>query len=71
MVGFADTSQRGYAAIVFLRIADDLGHFHVYFISKIVPLKASQMDITLTIPRFELCAALLLAKLLSQEYNSH
>eukprot|EP00102_Acyrthosiphon_pisum_P018371 XP_008190100.1 PREDICTED: uncharacterized protein LOC103311961 [Acyrthosiphon pisum] len=68
MVGFADASHRGYAAIVFLRIADNLGHFHVYFITcktKIAPLKASQMDTTLTIPKLELSAALLLAKLLS------
>jgi len=66
-------SQRGYAAIVFLRIADNLGHFHVYFIickTKIAPLKASQTDTTLTIPRLELCSALLLAKLLSHHYGS-
>lgn len=54
MVGFGDASQRGYAAIVFLRVADNLGHFHIYFITcktKIALLKASQMDTTLTIPR--------------------
>ncbi|CAH1725392.1 unnamed protein product [Aphis gossypii] len=72
MVGFADASQCGYAAIVFLRIADNLGHFHVYFITcktKIAPLKSSQTDTSLTIPRLELCAALLLAKLLSHHFE--
>lgn len=68
LVGFADASQRGYAASVFLRIADNTGNFHVYFITcktKIAPLKISQIDVTLTIPRLELCAALLLARLMS------
>lgn len=72
LVGFADASQRGYAALVFLWIADNYGHFHVYFITcktKIAPLKGSQTDITLTIPRLELCAALLLARLLSHHYE--
>lgn len=72
MVGFADASQRGYAALVFLRIADNLGHFHVHFITcrtKIAPLKGSQIDIAVTIPRLELCAALLLARLLSHNFE--
>lgn len=72
MVGFADASQCGYAAIVFLRIADNMGHFHVHFITcktKIAPLKESQTDISLTIPRLELCAALLLARLLSHHFE--
>lgn len=67
-IGFADASQRGYAALVFLRTADNLGHFNVHFIAcktKIAPLKSSHNDATLTIPRLELCAALLLARLLS------
>jgi len=73
MVGFADASQRGYSTIVFLRIADNLGHFHVYFNTfktKIATLKASKMDTTLTIPSLELICALLQAKLLSHHYGS-
>lgn len=72
LVGFADASQRGYAAIVFLRTVDNLGQFNVYFIAcktKVAPLKSSQNDTTLTIPRLELCAALLLAKLLSHHFK--
>lgn len=68
LIGFADASQRGYATSVFLQTVDSLNNFNVNFLAcktKIAPLKASSNDVTLTIPRLELCAALLLARLLS------
>lgn len=69
MVGFCDTSQQGYAATVFLRVVEyDLAR--IYFLTcktKVVPLKCSQMDISLTIPRLELCAAFLLARVMAQQ----
>lgn len=68
LVGFSDASQKGYAATVFLRVTDSFNYTNAYFItckSKIAPLKSSQTDISLTIPRLELCAAVLLARLLS------
>ncbi|CAH1725014.1 unnamed protein product [Aphis gossypii] len=72
LVGFADASQRGYAATVFLRVTDNQGIINVYFIackSKVAPLKTSKIDKSLTIPRLELCAALLLARLLSHKMS--
>ncbi|KAL4134958.1 hypothetical protein QTP88_006638 [Uroleucon formosanum] len=72
LVGFADASQRGYAATVFLRVTDNQGFINVHFIAcktKVAPLKASKIDKSLTIPRLELCAALLLACLLSHKMS--
>ncbi|XP_050063173.1 uncharacterized protein LOC126552505 [Aphis gossypii] len=72
LVGFADASQRGYAATVFLRVTDNQGLINVHFIackSKVAPLKTSKIDKSLTIPRLELCAALLLARLLSHKMS--
>lgn len=72
LVGFSDASQKGYAASVFLRVEDDQGFARVYFIackSKVAPLKAAKTDMSLTIPRLELCAALLLARLLAHEFS--
>lgn len=69
LLGFADASQRGYAASVFLRVLDNVGNVRVHFITcktKVAPLKSSNLDTSLTIPRLELCAALLLSQLLSQ-----
>lgn len=69
LLGFADASQKGYAASVFLRVVDNLGNVRIHFITcktKVAPLKSSKLDTSLTIPRLELCAALLLARLLSQ-----
>ncbi|XP_039764230.1 uncharacterized protein LOC120636738 [Pararge aegeria] len=67
--GFADASTQAYAAVVYLRIVetstnDTEGHdvVHVTMIAsrtKIAPLKQ------LSVPRLELCAAVLLAQLIS------
>ncbi|KAF0682165.1 DUF1758 domain-containing protein, partial [Aphis craccivora] len=68
LIGFADASQKGYAASVYLRVKDDVEKVQVYFIAcktKVAPLKSSKTDISLTIPRLELCAAVLLARVLS------
>lgn len=68
LVGFSDASQKGYAASVYLRVVDSEERIHVYFVAcktKVAPLKATKTDISLTIPRLELCAAVLLARVLS------
>lgn len=58
--GFCDASEKGYGAVVYSRIRDDLNFRSEIIISKsrVAPLKA------ITIPRLELCAAELLAKLM-------
>jgi len=68
LLGFADASQVGYAAAVYLRVINQNGKIQVYFLTcktKVAPLKSSSTDMSLTIPRLELCAALLLSRLLS------
>lgn len=59
--GFADASEVAYGAVVYLQLKDETGERMVFFASKarVAPTK------TLTIPRLELCAALLLSKLTS------
>ena len=58
---FADASEAGYAAVVYTRITDDMGITYVNLLtakSRVAPLKA------VTLPRLELCAAHLAAKLM-------
>jgi len=72
LIGFADASQKGYAATVYLRVVDQNNVVKVHFIAcktKVAPLKLSNIDTSLTIPRLELCAALLLARLISHQYT--
>jgi len=64
LIGFADASQKGYAASVYLRLKDDVEKCKVYFIACKIKV-TSKTDISLTIPRLELCAAVLLARVLS------
>lgn len=67
LLGFADASQIGYAATTFLRVTYNNNDIRVYFLTgktKVAPLKTGESPTTLTIPRLELCAALLLAQLL-------
>lgn len=57
---FSDASQRAYGACVYIRSIDEAGNVHVNLLcskSKVAPIKAC------TIPRLELCAALLAARL--------
>ncbi|XP_054713685.1 uncharacterized protein LOC129223143 [Uloborus diversus] len=60
---FSDASQRAYGAVIYLRCADPSGNFTTRLLcskSRICPLKM------LTIPRLELCGALLLARLVNK-----
>jgi len=59
--GFSDSSEKGYAAVVYLRTLNPDQSWSVYILmgkSKVAPLKR------LSLPRLELAAALLLAKLM-------
>lgn len=61
--GFADASSVAYAAVAYVRVIDQDDDVHVTMIAaktKVAPLKQ------LTIPRLELCGAVLLAKLLHE-----
>lgn len=60
--GYCDASNIAYAAVVYLRIVNSNGHIDVTLLAsktKVAPLK------TITIPRLELCGAVLLAKLIN------
>lgn len=53
---FCDASTKAYAAVTYVRLQDDLGYVHCGFImarSRLAPIK------TTSIPRLELCAAVL------------
>ena len=55
--GFCDTSESAYAAVAYLRLADTGGHVQISLVAsktKVAPLKR------LSIPRLELCGALLI-----------
>jgi hypothetical protein len=59
--GFSDASEIAYAAVIYMRITDSQGRITTSLITsktKVSPIKRQ------TIPRLELCGALLLAKLL-------
>ncbi|XP_011689951.1 PREDICTED: uncharacterized protein LOC105451279 [Wasmannia auropunctata] len=61
--GFCDASNVGYGACLYIRLSDGHGNIHCRILcakSRVAPLK------TVTIPRLELCGALLLAKIYSE-----
>ncbi|XP_025407092.1 uncharacterized protein LOC112681043 [Sipha flava] len=69
LIGFSDASSNGYAANVYLRVISTSNSINIYFVTcktKVTPLKAADPHASLSIPRLELCGALLLAQTLNQ-----
>jgi hypothetical protein len=67
LLGFADASEAGYGAVVYMRVIAPSGEINIYFLaakSRIAPLK------TVTVPKLELSASLLLSRLLSRISNT-
>jgi len=66
LIGFSDASQKGYLAVVYMRLyASKIGTVHLLTAkSKVAPLKNSKLDESLSVPRVELCGTLLLAQTL-------
>ncbi|XP_026746136.1 uncharacterized protein LOC113507483 [Trichoplusia ni] len=61
--GFSDASNYAYAAVVYMRVVSQQGVVHTRLVTaktKVAPIKQ------ISIPRLELCGAVLLAKLLSE-----
>ncbi|XP_025205862.1 uncharacterized protein LOC112602140 [Melanaphis sacchari] len=72
LVGFADASMKGYAATIYLRSVnapDDIAVKFVTCKTKVAPLKGSTANEQLSIPRLELCGALLLARTLNHVHS--
>lgn len=62
-----NASLQSYAGTIYLRVINLLGENKIYLLiskTKVAPVKASTTDPSLTVPRLELCAALLLTQLL-------
>ena len=60
--GFSDASESAYSAVVYLRFPEDNGAAHIALVmakTKVAPIKR------LTVPRLELCGAVLLSRLLN------
>lgn len=65
LLGFSDASEKGYATVIYLRIVHNDNLITVHFLtskSKVAPLKIGKCDDKISIPRLELCGALLLAQ---------
>ena len=60
--GFSDASEDAYSAVIYLQMIDSLRDIHISLVTsktKVSPIKRQ------SIPRLELCGALLLARLLN------
>lgn len=67
LLGFADASLKGYAAVVYIKLSYATSPVSIHFVtakSRVAPLKTGRLDETLSVPRLELCGALLLAQVL-------
>lgn len=65
--GFSDASERGYGACIYLRSLDHSNNVNVQLLcakSKVAPMK------TVSLPRLELCGALILSRLVKLVTNS-
>uniref|UniRef100_A0A8D9BE06 Integrase catalytic domain-containing protein n=1 Tax=Cacopsylla melanoneura TaxID=428564 RepID=A0A8D9BE06_9HEMI len=68
LVGFADSSEQAYGAVIYCVCTNALGENQTHLLcskSKVAPMK------TVSIPRLELCAALLLSNLMCAVLNSY
>ncbi|XP_008178496.1 uncharacterized protein LOC103307865 [Acyrthosiphon pisum] len=73
LIGFSDASKRGYSAVVNMRLSYGAGSGTVHLLtarSKVAPLKNSRLDESLSVPRLELCGALLLAQTLRRVHSN-
>ncbi|XP_022161617.1 uncharacterized protein LOC111027526 [Myzus persicae] len=71
LLGFADASTKGYAATIYLRIVNADGDVSVKLVTcktKVAPLRITTTTEALSIPRLELCGALLLAQTLQHTH---
>jgi len=65
LLGFSDASEKGYAAVIYLRIVHNDNRISVHFLtakSKVATVKMSKCDSAISIPRLELCGTLLLVQ---------
>ena len=65
--GFCDASEVAYAGVVYLRAIDSRNQVHISLViakTRVAPIKR------LTIPRLELCSAVILSKLLGHVANT-
>lgn len=66
LLGFGDASMRAYGCVLYLHVTNPNGNISIHLVcakSKVAPLK------TVSLARLELCASLLLAKLIKQVHT--